>query len=74
MIAGAVLLYWFGKIDAATFTAILAGFGGAYTGVGAALITAKGSQAVTPSQDTTKVPSVAPAPASTSSVTPAETP
>ena len=65
MVAGAVVLFLAGKIDTPTFAAIMAGFGGAYSGVGAVLITAKGSQAVTPSQATTTVPSTAPAPAST---------
>jgi hypothetical protein len=53
MVAGAVALYLTGKIDAATFTAIMAGFGGAYATAAGLLVKAKGSEAVTPTSPAT---------------------
>ena len=62
MVLGAVALYWTGKIDASTFTAIMAGFGAFYTGVAGALVTAKQSGAVTLPASTTGAPSASAAP------------
>lgn len=72
MIAGAVLLYWAGKIDAATLTAVLVAFGGAYSGAVGALVTAARSSAVTPSASTPGAPSASAASVTHSSATPAD--
>lgn len=73
MAAGAILLYWAGKIDATLLTAVLVGLGGIYSGVAGVVISAKGSQAVTPPQGGTPSPGAPAAPVSTSSATPVET-
>jgi hypothetical protein len=73
MVAGAIALYFAGKIDSTAFLAIMTGFGGAYSGAAGALIAVKGSKAVTSPAGGTTPPSATAAPASTSSATPAET-
>lgn len=73
MIGGAILLYLAGKIDTAAFVAIMAAFGGAWSGVATALVTVKGSQAVTPSLDATPASGAGAAPVTTSSSAPVET-
>lgn len=74
MILGAIALFWVGKIDAATLTAVLVAFGGAYSGVAGALIAVKRSQAVTSPTGPALGPGAPAAPVTTSGSAPVETP
>jgi hypothetical protein len=73
MIGGAIALYLAGKLSAPAFVAIMAGFGGAWSGVAGVIVTTGRANAVTPPAGTTSAP-VASATPTTSSASPVEHP
>lgn len=70
MVGGAIALFMLGKIDTATFTAIMAGFGGLWSGVAGVLISTRQSAPSTAPGGGTPAPGAQAAP-STTSATPA---
>jgi hypothetical protein len=62
MIGGAIALYLAGKIDATAFVAIMAAFGGAWSGVAGALISTRQATPSTAPGGTDPAPGVSAAP------------
>lgn len=62
MVVGAIVLYCTGKIDATAFAAIMAAFGGAWSGVAGALITTRQATPSTAPGGTIPAPGVSAAP------------